>query len=110
MTNVGFTLVYHREIDEDSWAGRTVTMVFRPGVCSSEKIVEPVIEWSTMVGGKSTIVETKAIELFSIDTVNTSNDGGTVELQNVPNPAKPPTREDDEATSQNINRNAAYVG
>ena len=102
MTNVGFTLVYHREIDEDSWIGRTVTMVFRPGVCSAEKIVEPAIEWRTMVGGKSTIVETKAMELFSIDSVNTSNDGGTVKLETIPNTAKPPIREDKEEASQNI--------
>eukprot|EP00531_Pseudo-nitzschia_arenysensis_P003923 CAMPEP_0116134280 /NCGR_PEP_ID=MMETSP0329-20121206/10561_1 /TAXON_ID=697910 /ORGANISM="Pseudo-nitzschia arenysensis, Strain B593" /LENGTH=482 /DNA_ID=CAMNT_0003628979 /DNA_START=103 /DNA_END=1551 /DNA_ORIENTATION=- len=93
MTNVGFTLVYHKAVDEESWAGRTVNMIFRPGVCSSEKLDQPVVEWSTMEGGKSDFVETKTLELLSIDAVGTSSEGIKTEASSLPIPAKPPTND-----------------
>lgn len=100
MLNVGYTLVYHIAVDEDSWVGRTVNLVFRPGVCNSKTIVEPVIEWNTMVGGKSNFVETKTLNLLNIDAVATSNahEAGddkdhksSILPASFPVPSKPPT-------------------
>jgi len=97
MLNFGYTLVYHIAVDEDSWVGRTVTMKFRPGVCNAKTIVEPVVEWKTMTGGKSTFVEAKSLNLLNIDAVTTSNareagdDKESVLPAAFPVPSKPPT-------------------
>lgn len=73
MLNVGFTLISHISVDgDDSWVGRTVQMAFRPGVCSSRKVVQPSIEWKTVAGGKSHIVETRSLKLLNINAVGTT--------------------------------------
>jgi len=97
MLNVGFTLIYHISVEEDSWVGRTVNLVFQPGVCSTRTIVQPAIEWNTMAGGKSSFVESKRIGLLDIDAIAPSNvkDKGNsppaIEPSSLPIPAKPPT-------------------
>jgi len=91
-------------VDEDSWVGRTINLVFRPGVCSSEKIVDPVIEWNTMVGGKSNFIETKTMRLLDIDAIATSiaHEGGDnqspIKPSALPIPAKPPTNPKNDAS------------
>lgn len=90
MTNVGFTLVYHKAVDDESWVGRTVNMVFRPGACSSQKIIQPAIEWNTIVGGKSNVVETKTLNILNIDAISNNNDRDATKLSSLPIPAKPP--------------------
>jgi hypothetical protein len=72
LLNVGFTLVYHKPVDEECWLGRTVNMFFKPGLCTSEKMVQPRLEWSTMGGGKMETVETKEITLLGVDSVSIS--------------------------------------
>ena len=91
MSNVGYTLIYHIAVDEDSWVGRTVSLVFRPGMCNSEKIVQPVIEWNTMAGGKSNTSDTKSVRLLNIDSIAPSNAHEGEEGYSLPIPAKPPT-------------------
>mmetsp|Transcript_25956 Transcript_25956/g.60913 ORF Transcript_25956/g.60913 Transcript_25956/m.60913 type:complete len:558 (-) Transcript_25956:701-2374(-) len=101
MLNVGYTLIYHIAVEEDSWVGRTVQLAFRPGACSAESIVQPAIEWNTMAGGKSSFVESKSIGLLDIDAIAASSlkeegrDGKvlspSIERSSLPLPAKPPT-------------------
>lgn len=92
MTNVGFTLIYHKAAEDDEWIGRTVNMIFRPGVCSADNMEQPVVEWNTLVGGKSNEVETKTLKLLSIDAVTPSGEG--LKTEKLPVPAKPPTEKD----------------
>lgn len=74
LCNVGFTLVYHKAVEEEFWVGRTVTMTLRPGVCNANNTLEhPSIEWTTMGGGKVKTIETVAIGLLDIDAVSVSN-------------------------------------
>jgi hypothetical protein len=76
MLNVGYTLIYHTSIDDEYWVGRTVNLIYRPGICSTRTITQPVIEWKTMIGGKSTVVETRTMKLLNIDAISTSNASG----------------------------------
>jgi len=76
MLNVGYTLIYHKSMDEENWIGRTVNLVFRPGICSKRTIIQPVIEWKTMIGGKSKCVENRTLTLLNIDAISTSNSRG----------------------------------
>merc|ERR1711957_267474 len=71
LLNVGYTLIYHIAVDEESWVGRTVTMKLQPGVCSSQTIIQPVIEWNVMEGGKSNTSEIQSVGLLNIDTIAT---------------------------------------
>lgn len=73
LLNVGYTLVYHQAVDDEYWVGRTVTLLFKPGVCTSARMEHPSIEWTTMGGGKVTAVETKAISLLGVDAISVSN-------------------------------------
>ena len=73
MLNVGYTLIYHKPIDDVCWVGRTVNLIFRPGVCSARTVLQPVIEWNTMVGGKSKYAETRTMKLLNINAISTSN-------------------------------------
>lgn len=73
LLNVGYTLVYHQAVDDDDWVGRTVNLLFKPGVCTSKKIEQPSIEWATMGGGKTTAVETKSISLLCVDAISVPN-------------------------------------
>lgn len=76
MLNVGYTLIYHKSIDDENWVGRTVNLIYRPGICSTRTIIQPVIEWKTMTGGISTVVETRTMKLLNIDAISTSNARG----------------------------------
>ena len=76
MLNVGYTLIYHKSIDDENWIGRTVNLIYRPGICSTRTIIQPVIEWKTMTGGTSTVVETRTMKLLNIDAISTSNARG----------------------------------
>jgi hypothetical protein len=76
MLNVGYTLIYHKSIDDEYWVGRTVSLIYRPGICSTRTVIQPVIEWKTMIGGKSTVVETRTMTLLNIDAISTSNARG----------------------------------
>jgi hypothetical protein len=74
MLNVGFTLVYHTSVDDgDDWIGRTVNMIFFPGVCSASRVVPPSIQWTTMPGGKVKDAEIHSIGLLDIDAITISN-------------------------------------
>jgi len=91
MQNVGYTLIYHELVGEDSWEGRTVNLIFRPGMCSAATIVQPAIEWNTMVGGKSNSTTTKSMKLLTIDAISTSKarggiDGSTTKPASLPLP------------------------
>lgn len=73
MLNIGYTLIYYNPVhDEDDWIGRTVNLNFRPGVCTDNKIVQPTIEWSTMMGGKTNVVDTTSMNLLNIDAISGS--------------------------------------
>jgi len=76
MLNVGYTLIYHKSMDDENWVGRTVNLIFRPGICSRRTIIQPVIEWKTMIGGKSKCVENRTLTLLNIDAISTGNSRG----------------------------------
>jgi len=73
MLNIGYTLIYHKSIDDECWVGRTVNLIFRPGICSARTILQPVIEWKTMEGGKSNTAETRTMKLLNIAAISRSN-------------------------------------
>lgn len=75
LLNEGFTLLYHTAVDDDDdWIGRTVNFNFKPGVCTSKKIVGPAIQWTFFGGGKGVNgTETVSIDLFDIDAITVSN-------------------------------------
>jgi len=115
LANVGYTLIYHISVDEDSWVGRTVNLVFRPGVCNSETIVQPAIEWNTMVGGKSNSVDTKSLKLLDIDGIAPSNvregeDKQKIAPKSMPIPAMPPTKDEKDANRLMCNLSFPPVG
>jgi len=74
MLNVGYTLVYHMAAEDDEdWTGRTVTMSFLPGICTTQRLSSPSIQWRTMGGGKGQDVEQGSIGLLDIDAITVSN-------------------------------------
>lgn len=75
---MGFALVYHQPAFEHQgdWQGRSVTLLYKPGVCNAVEISQPTIEWSTLGGGKQPNILTRSIELMDIHSiiVSTSDD------------------------------------
>ena len=66
--------MHHSAVDEeDDWIGRTVNLDFKPGVCTSRRIVGPSVQWTTMGGGKDANVDTESVGLFEIDAITVSN-------------------------------------
>ena len=71
--NVGFALVYHQPTDDgEDWIGRSVTLVLRPGICNVQQVVPPMLEFTTMGGGKGNEVETRVVKLLDIHSIATS--------------------------------------
>ena len=88
MTNVGMSILYLQpprspgnELS-DEWKGRSVQLSIVPGGTSSSDpdAIQPKLQWSTMAGGKSSLVVTTSIcllHIHSILTTTSSTEGGS---------------------------------
>jgi len=89
MLNVGYALIYHQPadpvlegLDDDEedvdWVGQSVTLIMRPGSCTSFSVEQPKIEWTTMGGGTQRGIQTTSVGLLDIHSITNSsmNDDG----------------------------------
>ncbi len=81
--------------DEDDWIGRSVTLILRPGICNVLQVQAPYLEWATLGGGQQATVETTAVSLLDVHSIENStvDDMPTVDDGN---------RSDDDAEKEDL--------